>query len=345
MNFYARYAGIFGGGGGGGGGSSGVNVDQSGVPVTTNSTTLNFIGATVADSGGGIATISIPSSGASFQEQPTGVVDGTNVTFNLSQLPATAASLDLFIDGLIVPQSKYSLSGQTITMFTAPSPGQTLYATYVISNGSPSGASYQETPAGTVNGSNVTFTVSHAAVNAASFALYLDGIVQYQGSDYSIVGTTITMVAAPVTNQTLYAIYTVASGGGAYVQSVSSTPNINLAVSGGNLTATFIYTINGTSGAPSLITAVGGISFSGSQFFTKSYIAGNGGPIVVSASPQIAAGSVDGQQLMLQSKDATNTVELQDGNGLAMNGPWIGGLNSVISFTWDGALWVEISRQ
>lgn len=103
--------------------------------------------------------------------------------------------------------------------------------------------------------------------------------------------------------------------------------------------------ITGTQASPSLITAVGGIAFTGTNYENLWFIAGNGSAITVTANPQIAAATNVGQHLTLVSKSASNTVKIQDGTGLALNGVWIGGLNSVIDLVWDGAVWVERSRR
>ena len=72
--------------------------------------------------------------GTPFQEVPTGTVDGSNTTFTLAHTPWAGANLVLFLDRGPVPQGagagKYTLSGATITMGTAPQLGQTLYAFY-----------------------------------------------------------------------------------------------------------------------------------------------------------------------------------------------------------------------
>lgn len=67
----------------------------------------------------------------------------------------------------------------------------------------------QEALTGTVNGSNVTFTVSQIPYSAAEFSLYVDGIGQRNGVDYTIVLSTktITFTAAPVTGQYTWAHY------------------------------------------------------------------------------------------------------------------------------------------
>lgn len=61
----------------------------------------------------------------------------------------------------------------------------------------------KETPSGTVNGSNVTFTLSFSPV-AASLAVYVDGILD---TAYSLSTNTITFTTAPAVGQTVYAMY------------------------------------------------------------------------------------------------------------------------------------------
>lgn len=103
--------------------------------------------------------------------------------------------------------------------------------------------------------------------------------------------------------------------------------------------------VTGSQASPTSITAAGGISFSGSNYFNVSFIQGSGGAVTVTANPQIAAGSLVGQRLTLISESATNTVKIQDGTGLSLNGAWVGGLSSVINLVWDGSNWVEESRR
>jgi hypothetical protein len=105
-------------------------------------------------------------------------------------------------------------------------------------------------------------------------------------------------------------------------------------------------TVVSTFASPSSITAVGGISFSSTNSLTLNYIQGSGGAVTVTASPQVAAGSVSGQILTLINTSATNTVKLSDGTGLALNGPWTGALSSALTLQWDSgsSIWREISR-
>jgi hypothetical protein len=103
--------------------------------------------------------------------------------------------------------------------------------------------------------------------------------------------------------------------------------------------------VTGSQASPSAITAVGGIAFSGTAYFNVWFIAGNGGAVTVTANPQIGAGSSVGQLLWVIGTSATNTVTLADGNGLSLNGAWVGGNNSALELVWNGAVWTELSRR
>lgn len=71
-----------------------------------------------------------------WSEIPTGNSDGSNVTFTLSNAPIPSESLMLYVNGVLQKQntrfttSDYDLSGNTVTMTYAPSPGSNLLATY-----------------------------------------------------------------------------------------------------------------------------------------------------------------------------------------------------------------------
>jgi hypothetical protein len=65
----------------------------------------------------------------------------------------------------------------------------------------------KEVPSGTINGSNVTFTLSFSPVSSDSLNLFLDRGMLELTTHYSISGVTITMVTAPAVGQSLYASY------------------------------------------------------------------------------------------------------------------------------------------
>lgn len=102
-------------------------------------------------------------------------------------------------------------------------------------------------------------------------------------------------------------------------------------------------TVTGTRGAP-IAVPVGGITPIGVESETI-YVAGDGGAIDITANPQISAGANDGDELILIGTSDTNTIQLDDGNGLSLNGSMLLANNSVIKLKWDGSLWLEQSRR
>ena len=72
------------------------------------------------------------------------------------------------------------------------------------------------------------------------------------------------------------------------------------------------------------------------------YLKGSSGAVDMSANPQIAAGTRDGQELHLIFTNDTDTVLLENGNGLHMpQGPIRSALGCHIKYHWDAAqsLW------
>lgn len=135
---------------------------------------------------------------------------------------------------------------------------------------------------------------------------------------------------------------TLSANSDAKVASQKATKSyVDTAIAGVNIAPT----ISGTNAAPIAIVAGTGVTFSGSAYFNIKFIEGSGGAVNISANPQVAAGSSVGQRLSLISKSATNTVTLEDGDGLSLNGTWVGGLDSVIALVWNGSVWMEESRR
>ncbi len=100
----------------------------------------------------------------------------------------------------------------------------------------------------------------------------------------------------------------------------------------------------GTRDIPLLVTAAGGITPHGNQSEFQ-YIHGSPGAVIVTANPQIAAGTAHGQLLRLIGRDNTNTVKFTNGNGLSLNGDFLMGEDDIIEFFWDTFNWVETLRR
>lgn len=91
------------------------------------------------------------------------------------------------------------------------------------------------------------------------------------------------------------------------------------------------------------ITAAGGIT----PTHAIMRIVSSGGAVNITANPQIVAGS-DGQLLIVQGTSDANTVQLDDGTGLILEGAvaFVLGANDMIMFAYDSgeSAWIEINR-
>lgn len=156
----------------GGTGSSSLTVTD-GITTVYNVTSVDFTsGATVTDGGGGTVDISIAGgSGTGVNAQtPTGTVNSVNKSFTCS-----GTVLAAWVDGTL--DTGAILSGGTITYSTPPQ-----FAVYALCLGSTSLT--LQTPTGTINSSNRTFTTTGIAK-----AAFVDG-----GIDTSAVITGLTIV-------------------------------------------------------------------------------------------------------------------------------------------------------
>jgi hypothetical protein len=129
-------------------------------------------------------------------EVPSGTVNGSNVTFTLANTPNPSSSLGIYFNGLRQRlTTDYTLSSATITFTTAPDSGG-LLADYQIPGGTIHSFALGEVPSGTVNGTNVTFTLAHTPISS-TLALYFNGLRERQGTDYTLSGATATFTTAP----------------------------------------------------------------------------------------------------------------------------------------------------
>lgn len=107
--------------------------------------------------------------------------------------------------------------------------------------------------------------------------------------------------------------------------------------------------VYGSRGTPRDIVAGTGITSGASHMSTTAvsqvvFIQGAGGAVDVSASPQIEAHTVVGARMTLIARNDTNTVTLETGDGLDLNGDAIMGASHVLELVWDGTNWLEMNR-
>jgi hypothetical protein len=139
-------------------------------------------------------------------EIPSGLINGSNVTYTLGSTPSPSTSLRLYANGVrLRPTTDYSLATATITMVAPLQTGDWFYADYrttTVGNNVDA-----EIPSGAINGSNTAFTLANAAVPSTTLHVYLNGVRLRPTSDYTISGTSLTMVMVPQTGDWLYADY------------------------------------------------------------------------------------------------------------------------------------------
>ena len=99
-----------------------------------------------------------------------------------------------------------NLPGGLLT--TAVFPGGMTAAEEAMVENLQAGSYQNETPTGTVNGTNAAFTLAAAPSPAASLKLFVNGqLMAAAGEDYTLSGANITFVTAPPTGSILRAWY------------------------------------------------------------------------------------------------------------------------------------------
>ncbi len=189
-----------GGATGGGGSPAGLAGYPNGVHVKTASYT-----ATATDNGTLITVEDVsPHTAVTLTLPATPPSQTWQVEFqNASSFAVTISRNGLSIDGLASNVTLTAGSGIEI---------RTDGANYFTQRGDVSAGtsinfSDNEAPSGTINGSNAAFTLAHTPSPTASLQLFMNGVLQIVGTDYTLATATITMTAAPTTGANLRAWY------------------------------------------------------------------------------------------------------------------------------------------
>lgn len=108
-------------------------------------------------------------------------------------------------------------------------------------------------------------------------------------------------------------------------------------------TAGAAFYVDGTYASPSAIAGSGTISFTTGYTKNKVYIGGSSG---AQSAGNIQAGSSDGQELLLCGTSDANTVTIDTGGRISVNGTCILGAGQQITFNWDNGtgVWRETHR-
>jgi hypothetical protein len=141
-----------------------------------------------------------------------------------------------------------------------------------------------QTPAGTINGANLTFSLPNTPAPAASLTFFRNGLELSQGVDYTLAGSVITFNAAgaPQTGDVLQAFYRMAGTGSTTNFTDDETPGG--AVNGTNVTFTLA---SAPSPAASLRLFRNGLLLNPGTDYTLS-----GSAITIVSSPPLAGDSL-----------------------------------------------------
>lgn len=178
--------------------------------VTSQGTSLSNIGSTVSSQGTSLSTLNttVPALSATV----------TTMGTNLSTLTATVSTLPVKGVGITSGRTAFIDSSGNLNTISGNASDCVHVDGSTGSCGGGSGGSSvsvsfidSETPAGTVNGANATFTLAQTPSPATSLEVFRNGILQQVGSDFSLGGNTVTFLtgAVPQTSDTLLAYYRV----------------------------------------------------------------------------------------------------------------------------------------
>lgn len=135
------------------------------------------------------------------------------------------------------------------------------------------------------------------------------------------------------------AVGNMTAGGGMTATGAMSASNLS-----GTNTGDDPFVKTGTRASPTNVLAAGGIAAPTGRR-NLAFVKGNSNALVLTANPQIAAGSAVGDVLTLRVPVGSNTIKFANGTGLSQNGDFELGLD-VFSATWmwDGTEWFLIGR-
>lgn len=222
-------------------------------------------------------------------------------------------------------------------------------------------------------GANVTATVGDSTWMVATQVVYVGtaGYMEVQSKPSS------TQVILKNLENTASSLYTANAAAGTSIPNGSSVSpagiqgpatSASVAITGGTIDGTSVGATTRSSGAFTTLDANSDATLSGKLFFTSSAIqsllaagtispnatrirvTGNGGAVTLTSTPTITSPSSDGQLLIIQGTDNTNTVTLQDESGLAGSKLELGAATRVLGkgdqilLIWDNTdtKWYEI---
>lgn len=273
------------------------------------------------------------------QEIPVGTKDGSNVDFTISEEPIDVTSFIVFKNSLALSPSEYTLTGSAIQFSVAPESVDDLYCFFIVASETSINplSGYQEVPGGVVDGLNDTFTLTGVPADQKSMFVWKNGLV-IPITSWALVqtpaGSQIKMLAGeiPEAGDSLYCFYFVNPA------TLGSGPSVPAPSGGGAIVPYGTYLV-GIAINPAV-----GVLIASDQRQMR-FVRTAGGAQLITANPQVQAGTTVGQELFLAGTSDADYPTLEDGNGLALNGPINLKKDAACALVWTGAYWMEVSRR
>jgi len=175
------------------------SIAKLGDPALLGDVTLSSAGAiTITQTG---QNIEIATNGAvGYQETPAGTANGVNTTFGpLSFVPSDGNSIIVFVDYVAVPQTDWSLVGNSIVFSSSiPALGQSVYVFYMtagtpVTPPTPLGVfncEYKTLTSGQISAGSLTLAAAPASASLTVVDL-IGGGAQEFSVDFQVAGTTL----------------------------------------------------------------------------------------------------------------------------------------------------------
>jgi len=139
----------------------------------------------------------------STSETPVGEIDGVNKEFTLEDTP-DLTSLEVYLNGVLQNSDQITVAGKVITFTIAPYVGDIILIDYKTA--AASGKAYNISPDGIINGANTDFTLPSEPA-ADTLKVYLNGVRQAPGIQYTLAGAIISFAVAPYTGDRIIIDY------------------------------------------------------------------------------------------------------------------------------------------
>jgi len=179
-------------------------------------TTINGALATAYANGQTVDGVTLVTGDRILLKNQTAQAENGIYTVNASGAPTRALDMNVWseVPGAWVTVQQGTAGADTVWLSTADQ-GGTLNTTAITFTNPINGSGLtssnfvdKEIPTGSINGSNVTFTLANTPI-AGTEHVYLNGVLQESGAgnDYTITGATITYLTAPLTGEKIRVSY------------------------------------------------------------------------------------------------------------------------------------------